>query len=175
MIIREATISDSYAVAKVHVDSCNTTYKEIIPEEFLKDRTYKGQEKKWLDRLFNNSNTKEFMFVAENEDGELVGFAAASHESEDDRFQGILYTLYILEDYQRKGIGIMLVSAVVRRLMDLGIKSMMVWVLAENSSRKFYEYLGGKAVKEQMINKGKDLLEIAYGWDNIEIILDKLK
>ena len=46
VIIKEATIKDIHDIAKVHVDSWNTTYKNIVPEEYLKSRTYKDQEER---------------------------------------------------------------------------------------------------------------------------------
>jgi hypothetical protein len=43
--------------------------------------------------------------------------------------------------------------------------SMLVWVLAENYARGFYERLGGALVGEQEITLGGVALrEVAYGW-----------
>ncbi|MFK0522174.1 hypothetical protein ACINKY_08160 [Paenibacillus illinoisensis] len=41
--IREATINDAEGIAKVHVHSWRTTYKGIIPEEFLTNLSYKQE------------------------------------------------------------------------------------------------------------------------------------
>lgn len=46
LIIREAKRKDIYSIAKIHADAWNTTYMNIIPEEYLKNRTYEGQAKK---------------------------------------------------------------------------------------------------------------------------------
>ncbi|WP_339225713.1 hypothetical protein NYE80_30300 [Paenibacillus sp. FSL H7-0357] len=35
MIIRESKISDAKGIAKVHVDCWRTTYRNIMPDEFL--------------------------------------------------------------------------------------------------------------------------------------------
>lgn len=40
MKIRKAVLTDAKGIAKVHVDSWRTTYKNIIPDEFLKKFTY---------------------------------------------------------------------------------------------------------------------------------------
>lgn len=40
MNIRKAVLADSKGIAKVHVDSWRTTYKNIIPDEFLKKLSY---------------------------------------------------------------------------------------------------------------------------------------
>ena len=45
---------------------------------------------------------------------------------------------------------------------------MLLWVLAENPSRGFYEALGGAEVRQQTITiGGRELVEIAYGWRDI--------
>jgi hypothetical protein len=51
---------------------------------------------------------------------------------------------------------------------------MLVWVLADNPSRRFYEALGGAPVRTQHIEFGGTLLEeIAYGWrDTIVLTSD---
>lgn len=43
MQIRKATINDAEGIAKVHVDSWRTTYKGIIPDEFLYNLSYKKE------------------------------------------------------------------------------------------------------------------------------------
>jgi hypothetical protein len=42
---------------------------------------------------------------------------------------------------------------------------MAVWVLALNPSRRFYEFLGGKVIGQQEIERrGEMFSEVAYGW-----------
>ena len=47
MIIREATHADIPAIARLHVDSWRTTYKGILPDEFLADLNYEMRERQW--------------------------------------------------------------------------------------------------------------------------------
>jgi len=45
---------------------------------------------------------------------------------------------------------------------------MLIWVLAKNPSRAFYEALGGQRVYEkQIVIGGETLVEVAYGWRDI--------
>ena len=86
-------------------------------------------------------------------------------------FQGELFAIYILEEYQHQGIGRQLVSAVVAQLAEINLNSLLVWVLADNRACKFYEALGGKKVDEQQTSKAGVLLkEIAYGWTDIAAV-----
>ncbi|WP_342748051.1 hypothetical protein [Melghirimyces profundicolus] len=47
-------------------------------------------------------------------------------------------------------------------------RSMLVWVLAENHSRHFYEALGATYIRDGTVTiAGKELKEVAYGWSDI--------
>jgi len=167
MVIREAKVSDASVIAKIHVDTRRTTYKGIIPDEQLLKMTYENKEKGWTNRI-GDPHSSEFIFVVQNNQGEVVGFTSTSTNSEENGYDSILSTIYISEDYQRQGIGQSLVRVVVNKLREQHVKSLIVWVFAENPSKKFYERLGGKLVKEKIVNQGKDILEVAYGWNNID-------
>jgi hypothetical protein len=45
---------------------------------------------------------------------------------------------------------------------------MLIWVLAENSARRFYEKLGGVLVQTDTYRiAGAELEQVAYGWPDI--------
>jgi hypothetical protein len=49
---------------------------------------------------------------------------------------------------------------------------MLVWVLAENPARGFYQALGGELVSEKPIEVGDaKLIEAAYGWKDLRLLL----
>ena len=111
-------------------------------------------------------------FVAETEGGDVVGFAAAGPESEGDRiYRGELYAIYLLEEFQRMGLGHRLVSCVTQRLLADGFSSMLLWALEDNHPAcRFYESLGGKRVGRKTITiGGVDLVEVSYGWKKITV------
>jgi len=145
----------------------------IVPEEYLKNRTYENQTKKWKDRLFNNTDINEFMFVVENDEGEVVGFSTGSINDTGCDFESTLYTLYILKEYQNKGFGRLLVKAVATKLRDLGANNMVLCAFAENSACDFYEHLHGKQGDKGIINiAGNDLVEVSYEWNDITSLVD---
>ena len=72
-------------------------------------------------------------------------------------------------------IGYKLTLSAVDKLSELGFDSMLVWVLADNSACGFYETIGGQKVYEKQIERGGVILkEVAYGWQNITTIRDRL-
>lgn len=169
MRIREARPQDVPAIAKVHVDTWRTTYEGIVASEFLASLSYEKRERMWLDTLSSPTNSAS-LYVAENPDGTVVGFAAAGPEREGDTtYKGEIYAIYLLENYQRQGIGSALFRTCVRDLGGRGFTSFLLWVLKANPACKFYEALGGKVLREKEIQIGNQLLvEVAYGWTSVD-------
>ena len=76
MIIREARIDDAAGIAKVHVDTWRTTYAGILPDEHLANLSYERREKLWIDYILSDAESRIFNYVAENDAGQIVGFAS---------------------------------------------------------------------------------------------------
>jgi GNAT superfamily N-acetyltransferase len=77
-----------------------------------------------------------------------------------------------LERVQRKGIGTVLLRKLANQLVHDGFKSMAVWVLASNTSSRFYENIGAHRVISKEIEIGGVLLPVAaYGWPNLGAIV----
>ncbi|MDP4182131.1 MAG: GNAT family N-acetyltransferase [Bacillota bacterium] len=167
MVIREANRQDLFSIAKVQVDSNRSTYIGIMPERYLEGLTYESKVNEWDKRLFDNKRT-EFMFVAETDNKNIVGFASASLDETNDIYERELYSIYILKEFQRIGIGKLLIKAIVERYIEEGVRSLILWTLQDNPSRFFYEHLGGSIVDKRIINRGgKELQQIAYAWEDI--------
>ncbi|MDK7669328.1 GNAT family N-acetyltransferase [Cytobacillus oceanisediminis] len=168
MNIRKAVLNDAKGIAKVHVDSWRTTYKNIISDEFLNNLSYQRREELWI-----NNIPKGNVFVAENDNGEIVGFSSGGIERSGKykEYQGELSSIYILKEFQGQGIGKALTNPVIKEIEKLGINSMLVFVLEENDSRFFYETIGGMIIdKIEVEIAGKKLKELVYGWDNIRTL-----
>ena len=170
MIVREARLEDVGAIARVHVNTWRTTYRGIIPEDYLANLSYERREKNWVQIL---KNSDVFLYVAVDKSEEIVGFACGGKERTGDSiYRGELQAIYILEAYQGQGIGRRLTLAIVERLAMLEIHSMLVWVLTANPACKFYQAMGGEKVYEQQIEiGGVKLDEVAYGWKDTSIII----
>jgi ribosomal protein S18 acetylase RimI-like enzyme len=174
VIVRAAKIDDSFAIARVNVEVWRTAYRNIIPADFLANLSYEARESNWREILLNSDITREFACVAQNESSEIVGFAAGCPERTGKYdYRGELSAIYILEAYQRQGIGRELVRWVAAKLAELNLNSMLLWVLADNYACKFYEALDGKKVGErETVRAGVLLKEIAYGWQDTAILID---
>ena len=172
MIIRQATLEDAAGIAKVHVDTWRTTYRGIVPEEFLANMSYQESEKRWAARL-NDSEGKTCIYVAEDEVGHIVGFVSGGPDRDNDPvYKGELYAIYILQAHHGKGIGHRLTLALVEGLLQMGLDSMILWVFSVNPARRFYEALGGQLVKTNQFEiNGVIIDEVAYAWPDIRLLL----
>lgn len=167
MFIRKATEEDAIKIAKVYVDSWRTTYQGIVSHSYLKRLSYEASEKTWLQGIQAHG-----IFIAENDVGDVVGFALGGRErtGKYETYDGELYAIYLLEEAQGKGIGRKLLYAVALDLKEKGFNSMLIWALAKNSACAFYEKMGGKRIDVAEIEiDDEQLEEIAFGWEQFPL------
>ena len=168
MIIRVAEQRDVAGIAKVHVDTWRTTYGGIVPQEFLDALSYEGRERMWSATV-SAPQPSEHLLVAENESGEVIGFACGGKSrTVGGKYAGEIFAIYLLQEFQGKGFGKKLFTAAVNQMLADGIESAMLWALEDNASCRFYAAMGG-AVFDQKWDDigGKNLKELAFGWDHL--------
>ena len=166
--IRMPALNEAASTARVHALSWKSAYRGIVPDDYLDSIDVDV----WAERHRRSmlEDPEGFVsFIAEVR-GEIVGWALGGPNRDPALgFSGELFTIYLLPEYLRQGIGRKLISAVAGSLLASGFESMVVWVLAENRpARRFYEALGGRYVteKEHSIG-GVSLMEVAYGWEDV--------
>jgi ribosomal protein S18 acetylase RimI-like enzyme len=167
--IRIAHIRDVKGIARVHVESWLSTYKGIISDRYLSQLSIEQREKSWIWQ-FRHPNPDEALFVAENDKGEIIGFAnGGRNRSEEGRYDAELYAIYILAEYQGQGVGTAIVRALLSHLRIKRYQSFMVWVLETNDAIGFYKRLGGRGFARKEIRIGEEtLIEAALGWDRLD-------
>ncbi|MEW6182730.1 MAG: GNAT family N-acetyltransferase [Bacillota bacterium] len=170
MIVRKATLADAPAIARVNVETWRTAYRGIIPDGYLDQLSCSDRERSIRELFLPGSRV--FICAAVIEEGEIVGFAAAGPERTGDPvYRGEIHAIYVLKEYQRRGIGRLLVQSVVEELGRSDLRSMLVWVLKDNPYRRFYEYLGGRQVGSQVLEiDGFRTTLISYGWTDIQTL-----
>jgi ribosomal protein S18 acetylase RimI-like enzyme len=171
MEIRKAAIGDAQGIAKVHVKSWQETYQGIVSQEYLDSLKVEDLQPLWEKSLTQTAETSP-VYVAVTTDGEIVGFASFGKERTG-KFEadGELYAIYLLKKYQRERIGLKLLQAGLEELLGQKYDAMLVWVLEENESRKFYESLQPvKAGEEEIEIAGKKYPEVAYLWKDIKLL-----
>jgi ribosomal protein S18 acetylase RimI-like enzyme len=100
----------------------------------------------------------------------IIGFSSGGKERTGNYpgFEGEIYAIYILQEYQGKGIGRQLVKPIMEQFTKVGIHTMTVLVLEDNSSKYFYQSLGAKEIDQlQETIAGKEVTELVYGWKDL--------
>ena len=162
--IRRARHLDAAPIAKVYVDTWRSIYAGLLPDRVLLDMSYRSSAAYWTRAMIVGAGLHG-VHVAE-ETGRVVGFASCGLSRERRLpYAGEVYTLYVLDDHQGAGLGRELLLACFKDLLERGMSSALVWVLADNPARFFYEAMGGKRIAEREEKMwGTSLSEAAYGW-----------
>jgi GNAT superfamily N-acetyltransferase len=170
--VRSAIPADALAIAQVHVASWRTTYKGLVTDEFLQNLSVERREKSW-EEILSNPEHPAFLYVAKDEAGQIVGFVSGRIERENNaEYTGEIGAIYLVKLAQGQGTGQKLMRAAVRELIRRGHRSMMLWILRDNTpARKFYEALGRQYLYEKPIEIGdQTLVEVAYGWKDLHLL-----
>lgn len=173
ILIRPAEPADARPIAHVQTESWRSTYKDIISADFLANMDVERRAAVWHTGLTNPTH-RSCYFVAEDEHGQVIGFACGGPEHNSHPiYRSELFAIYILDNYQGQGIGRRLVQAVALWLHEHHYRNLLIWVLVRNPiGIGFYEALGGQRVDQKSIVIGGETLdEYGYGWLDIMTLL----
>lgn len=163
---REAAAADALAVAEVHVQSWQASFTGIVPQTFL-DKMSVENRAQAFEKGFAADCYK--MFVAETQENGIVGFADFGKARDNNsKYEAELYALYLLSDYQRKGIGGKLFDLGVQYLRSNQMNSLNVITLEVSPFKSFYKKMGGRIVKRGTTEiEGVSYSTVIYGWENL--------
>ncbi len=175
--LRPARASDAAAIAKVHVETWRATYAGVVPDAYLVSMTESKQALQWnhtIRRATAPGSAPEAVLAAVATDvpgGRIVGFGScgpARGQRGSGPRGGEIFTLYVAPDWQGQGIGRRLLGDLFARLHEGGLNQAVIWVLAANPTRFFYEALGGRRAAERKERfAGVELEEAAYAWPDL--------
>ena len=182
--LRSAGLNDAGPIARVHVTTWRAAYAGLVPDTYLVGMTEVGRMRFWR-RLLGRPQAEETILVAEIEsaasatsagsaasDGgpQVVGFGSCGPSRPYGLpYRGEIFTLYVTDDWQGRGIGRALIRALFVDLVARGNSDALIWVLSANPARFFYEAVGGSPVaarKEAFA--GAMLDETGYAWPDLE-------
>jgi 3-deoxy-manno-octulosonate cytidylyltransferase (CMP-KDO synthetase) len=168
-VVRKATIDDVPQIAGVHVESWQKSFRGIAPQKFLDNLSIEKREKAFRERFFDEDYK---MFVAETAENKIVGFADFGKGRDDQpEYKSELYAIYLLPEFQRKGIGGELFKNGVKDLLERGYNSMYLQSLEVSPYRAFYEKMGGKVIARNTHKLGdQDFATLFYGWEDLNKI-----
>ena len=176
--IRRAARNDAAAIGRVHVETWQAAYAGLLPDAMLAGMSDVRQSAYWS-RVLADRHESRGVFVADDEDMGVVGFGSCGPVRDPPEGLsgreirvGEVYTLYVEPDFQNRGLGRRLLDALFRQLRADGCDTAVLWMLAANPTRFFYEGLGGERVGERIDTlSGVDVEEMAFAWRSLTVPL----
>jgi GNAT superfamily N-acetyltransferase len=136
--IRRATAADAGTVVRILIASKEASSPDTIDDH---DRDVAFWTRRWRGYITSGSRARGsrgdgWAFIAEI-DGQPVGFVAYHHTTRHGT-DAELQSLYVLEDWQDRGVGTHLLGAIAHRLHADGSRTMCVGFDATSPYRRFY-------------------------------------
>lgn len=146
-VIREATVADAAAIARVHVASWAVAYRGLVSRAIQTSTTVALRTVQWRPILSGEAAYPGSVNLVALVDGEVAGFACHGPSRADlwppPSAAGELYALYADPSAWGRGVGRALMDASVAGLRDAGHVDALLWVLRGNArARRFYERMG---------------------------------
>jgi len=160
IVVPMTTEDEIRGKAYVHFKSWHESYTGLVGEDYLNNKVT-------LEKCLSMAQKfSENVLIAK--DGErVVGFAAyGKYRGDDLKIFGEIYAIYVLEEYQKKRVGLSLMNAAIDKLRDY--KKVALWVFKENKKAiDFYEKYGFVPDgAENVFSLGTELEEIRLIYDN---------
>ena len=172
MQIRPARREDARRIAEIHLASWQTAFRGLMPDDFLDKESIDERQAGWIKNIHDYPGN---LMVAVHQEFGITDFICSGQVTEIfkiDGYQGQIFGIHVSPEAKRQGVGTRLMRSAFDRLTSLGCQNAYLWTLEDNKqARNFYEILGGTEIARHLANfGGKDLVEVAYGWERLELL-----
>ena len=157
---RDATEEDIPELGKLHAITWAQTYNG---KPNIKLRQYQ-----WNKSFKEENDRSWFCILVVDKNSKLVGFAkgiVSKNESSSEQ-HGDLNKIYLLNDYQRLGLGKKLFAHVVKRFLSKGVTDMNLFGVPQNPSCAFHEAMGGERLYSE-----KGTFDGCYRWSDLKKLI----
>ena len=161
---RDATEADIAELGKLHAITWAQTYSAKNPNIQLRQH-------QWRKAFDEENDGSWFCILVTNGANELVGFAKGKIYKDNDssELRGDLNKIYLLNDYQRLGLGTRLIGHVARRFLSMGVNDMVLFGVPQNPSCAFHEAMGA----ERLYSK-KGTFDGCYRWRDLNKLAESV-
>ncbi len=159
MNVRKAVMADAERIAKIHVRSWQTAYKDSLPAAFLESLDVGKRQAMWRSCIENGGK----LFVAENDDPKVIGFLNIAKARDRDLEEATeLTAIYLDPKYYSSGIRTRFWKKIEK---EITTNSVYLWVLSTNPiGIAFYEKNGflPDGEKKSFQIDGQEFEELRY-------------
>jgi ribosomal protein S18 acetylase RimI-like enzyme len=164
-MIRKATVNDVKTIAEVHVKSWQAAYRDLLPEDFLRNLSIERREEQWQ-RGLQNLEQVLLVYERENQVVAFCGFAPSRDDDVDKTKTAELGTIYALESAWNQGVGRALWQEAIKLMREKEFVEVTLWVLKGNERAvRFYErqeMTFDGTTKIERMNETLELHELRY-------------
>ena len=176
--VRPARLEDAATLARIYVETWRDTYAGVLPDQMLVGMSDTRHAAAWAHELRTSDRFGDTLAAELPNDG-IVGLSTVGSTRRDASALidgGEIYRLYVAPAFQNRGIGRALMLGSFDWLIERRRGAAMLWVVAQNPSRFFYERLGGIRLGERTEHMGGTAVhEIAYGWPDLKAARERLQ
>lgn len=163
VIIRQWRMDDLPSVQRITWDTWLAAYSEFIPENDLQTYFDSHYTMEALSELFHSVLVNGFVSEI---DGSVVGYARTQLNNEENRFY--ISSLYVLPQYQGKGIGMKLLRAAEECANAHHLGTVWLGVMVQNvGALTWYKKIGFQFVEEAPFTMGNTTVNHLIGYKRI--------
>lgn len=140
--VRPASARDAKAIAEIHVATWQATYKDLMPDDYLKSMTLDKRQAYWREAI----EYSEPQLLVATENDKVVGFVGfdRSRDAGTKSSVGEIWALYVLPAHWGQGVGVALWDGAREGLKEEGCTQVTLWVLLHNErALRFFEHSAG--------------------------------
>lgn len=157
IVLRDAVLADIPALSELHVTTWNATYRTTHGPTIV-TRAWQWNQ------VFAKANRRDFVLVAEDRTGRLVGFTwGKPHAGE---FEGELSKIYLRWEYHGLGLGRRMMAESARRFLARGIHSFILFAERSNPTVGFFDRMGGERLLDE-----RGQFHGAFGWRDVRALI----
>lgn len=162
--IRPATIKDADEMAKLFMRTWQISLSQYVPAGFLDQFQYQKQKEKYILRVAD----PQWIILVAKYQGKIVGMIGVTgNDSQPILYQKQIKSVYVDPDFQKQGVGRLLLEKLFSELQKQRIKNVMLWCMTSNQGAcSFYEKHGGQRIENiSPPEEYASMPHVIYAWE----------
>ena len=166
---RPATIDDSRGIAQVMLRVQRQAYRGILPDNPLTDAALQAAENHYANKFEDTLQRGGCTYVAEVVQEGIIGFAVGGPKRDGpEGYDGELYNIFVLGEYQGHKVGTALFLKVVEFLQAHQYSSLLLWSIRGTAAGGYYRHLSGENITHRVEKIANvDVTLDCYGWQSL--------